>query len=166
MPRATVTSSAVVRTVSSVPSTPTAVVTPPAVSRLSASGGTRVCGPASPPPPVRCTCPSIRPGMTRRPATSTSSTRSARSSDGISRPDPDDPLAGHEQVPAPRGRGVVQLGVAEQDERRTVHSSLKPPTAPVSRSAASARCVAHDEISSVDALSCSAAAAISSAAAA
>ena len=44
-PRATVTSSAVVRTVSSVPSTPTAVVTPPSVSRLSATGGTRVCGP-------------------------------------------------------------------------------------------------------------------------
>ena len=80
--------------------------------------------------------------------------------------DPDDPLAGHEQVPATLGGGVVQLGVSEQDERRTVHSSLKPPTAPVSRSAASARCVALDEISSVDALSCSAAAAISSAAAA
>ena len=84
-------------------------------------------------------------------------------------PDPDHPLAGHQQVAATLRRGVVQLRVPEQQQHRTVraaHSSLNPPTAPVSRSAASARWVALDEISSVEALSCCAAAAISSAAAA
>jgi hypothetical protein len=39
-----------VRVRSSVPSTPTTVVTPARVKRDSGTGGTRVCGPASPPP--------------------------------------------------------------------------------------------------------------------
>ena len=78
-------------------------------------------------------------------------------------------LSGNHEVTAALRLGIVELGVDEELEhrgRRQAQLSLKPPTAAVSRSAASARWPAEEEISSVDALSCSAAAAISSAAAA
>ena len=168
-PRATVTSSAVVRTVSSVPSTPTAVVTPPERepaererrdpglrAGLAAAAGevdVPVDQAGDDPAPAEVHFLDAERAVERRDVT----------------PDPDHPLAGHQQVAATLRRGVVQLRVPEQQQHRTVraaHSSLNPPTAPVSRSAASARWVALDEISSVEALSCCAAAAISSAAAA
>ncbi|HSO39800.1 MAG TPA: hypothetical protein VLT33_45045 [Labilithrix sp.] len=53
------------------PSTPTQLVTPPRVSAVSITGGTRVAGPASPPPPVTWTWASISPGMRRAPSRST-----------------------------------------------------------------------------------------------
>ena len=78
---------------------------------------------------------------------------------------PEHSLPRHQQVPAAARLRIVELGVSEQGEH-PAHASLNPPTAPVSRAAASARWPAEFEISSVDALSCCAAAAISSAAAA
>ena len=70
---------------------------------------------------------------------------------------PEHSLPRHQQVPAAARLRIVELGVSEQGEH-PAHASLNPPTAPVSRAAASARWPAEVEISSVDALSCCAAA--------
>src|SRR5580765_2805067 len=65
--------------------------------------------------------------------------------------DPDHRLAGYEEMAASLRSRIVELGVPDQ-RKRAAHVSLNPPTAPVSRSAASARWPAMVEISSVDAL--------------
>jgi len=74
------------RVVSSVPNRPTTVVIPPPVRSPTPSGGTLLPGPDSPPPPVTWTCPSINPGMARRPSKSMVSTPRAPGSSGSSGP--------------------------------------------------------------------------------
>src|SRR5689334_12874416 len=133
-PRATTTSSAVVRTVSSVPRTPTAVVTPPAVIRLNATGGTRVFGPASPPPPVRCTWPSTRPGITRRPSRSTSSTPRPAGSAGRAPPTHTTRSSATRRCARPRGVGSyssqlesrVSTGVMASAQPKSSHRPRQP----------------------------------------
>ena len=49
----------------SVPHTPTTVVVPTRRKALSCDSGQRDAGPASPPPPVTCTCMSTNPGKTK-----------------------------------------------------------------------------------------------------
>ncbi len=117
-PRATVTSSPVVRTVSSVPSTPTAVVTPPSVSRLSATGGTRRLGTGlaaaarqvhvavdqarDHPPAAEVELLDVERMVERRHVAA----------------GPQHLLAAHDQVPASARRRIVQLGVPEQRDHR------------------------------------------------
>ena len=76
-------------------------------------------------------------------------------------------LKGSEGVGHTRGTSAaVRSAVWPNPPLPSTQPSRNPPTAPVSRDAASARWLAELEISSVDALSCSAAAAICCAAAA
>eukprot|EP00961_Rhodomonas_salina_P203493 2745934-Rhodomonas_salina.3 len=65
------------RVIESVPSTPTTVLSPPCSISDRRAAGTLEPGPASPPPPVTCTCMSTRPGVTTRPVASRTRTSSA-----------------------------------------------------------------------------------------
>jgi len=55
-----------VRVMPSVPRQPTMVVTPPWMASEMGSSGVRVEGPPSPPPPMMCTWPSMKPGTAMR----------------------------------------------------------------------------------------------------
>ena len=115
---------------------PTAAVMPPAVRAVSCSGGTRVWGPASPPPPVRWTWPSISPGMTRRPARSTSSALSAAGIAGSEaamatiRP----PAMSRSCIPRRSGAKTSARRSSSNDVRgRSGEASCKLPTRPLRR---------------------------------
>ena len=58
------------RVTQSVPRTPTTVVMPASRKLLSWLDGVHEDGPASPPPPMMCTCRSTRPGVRMHPGTS------------------------------------------------------------------------------------------------
>ena len=117
-PRATVTSSAVVRTVSSVPSTPTAVVTPPSVSRLSADRrypglGSGLAAAA------RQVHVAVDQARDHAPAAEVELLDVERM---VERrhvaAGPEHLLAADDQVPASARRRIVQLGVPEQGDHR------------------------------------------------
>jgi hypothetical protein len=127
-PRAAATTSAGVRVRSSVPSTPTTVVTPARVNRESGTGGTRVWGPASPPPPVMWAWPSISPGTSVRPRRSTSSTASAGRERGefAGGTHPQHAFRAHQDVAGAERLGSEDVRVAEQGEHGGQGSSLAP----------------------------------------
>ena len=70
------------RVTQSVPRTPMTVVMPASRKSLSWLAGVQEAGPASPPPPMMCTCRSTRPGVRMQPGTS----RIHTSSDMLSAP--------------------------------------------------------------------------------
>ncbi len=115
-PRAAVTSSAGVRTTSSVPSTPTAVVTPPAVSRLRPRGGTRVCGPGLAAAAGEVDVAVDEAGNDAAALEVVLADAEVLGKLRDAGADPDDALAGHEQMHAAAGCGVVELGVEEEVE--------------------------------------------------
>ena len=92
----------------------TTVVMPASTSSPTHSSGIREAYPSLPPPPITCTCPSTRPGTTRRPAASISTTsRPPVSSFSCDR---HDPLAGDQDVADADLLGIEEMGVSDDDE--------------------------------------------------
>ena len=146
-----------------------AVVTPPSVSRLSVSGGTRVCGPRLAAAAGQVDVPVDQSRNDPPPAQVGLPNTQAHGRAGQFGADPQDPLARHEKIAgglAAPGRTTRRCGAARS--WGTEYTSVQSEAAhrggePVGRIG---EVPADAEISSVDALSCSAAAAICCAAAA